>query len=399
MDLLVGLYQYVLAAMILTVVTTAYPTLAPTCIPTPKDVPDSSRIYFVLPDDDYDWLRFALVAFSNAKSFFDIKSIGASRRIAGIDKVDVFTWKEWRALNKAVEAQRVDYHAVVPPTFVYNSDNILNMFNNKVEWLQFMRNAGLSAHVPTVYSDTCDIYPCILKNSKMHWGKGVHVVHNESHLQRVIAETVQGNQPFHLEEGLNGWGLSEASAFGSVYKSKIMSLRCITVIHSKEKVQRWNPHAKKDEKELLYVRGYQLSSSDMRHVPCGRDVLEVMSHMFAALDTPYTGAFCADFKGNSKKKPKFMEINARACGSHTSNAELFISTYLPLAFAIREDLLAKRIVTFVPEWYTNQKFLSVLKAEKRNLRHLKLSKRVFRLYRIQKPGTWHQNVSRAAVHL
>ena len=197
-----------------------------------------------------------------------------------------------------------------------------------------------------------------------------------------------------MEEGLNGWGLSEAVAFGSVYESKVTSLRCIAVIHSKEKVQRWNPHAKKDEKELLYVRGYQLSPSDTRHIPCGRDVLEVMSDMFAALDTPYTGAFCADFKGNNKKKPKIMEINARACGSHTINENLFISTYVPLAFAIREDLLARQMVSsFVPEWYSSQKFISVLEAEKDNLRQLKSSKQNFHLQRKEPPGSWHQDVA------
>jgi hypothetical protein len=158
--------------------------------------PDTSRIHFVLPDKDHHWFRSQLIrlkpnmTFSNVKLFFDMQPIGAGRRIADIEKVDMFMWKDWSALNAAVQSQRLDYHAVIPPTYIKNSKKILDLFNNKVKWLQFMRNAGLSAHVPTVYSDTCDIYPCILKNSKVHWGKGVHVVHNESHLQRVIAETV-----------------------------------------------------------------------------------------------------------------------------------------------------------------------------------------------------------------
>jgi hypothetical protein len=85
-----------------------------------------------------------------------------------------------------------------------------------------------------------------------------------------------------------------------------------------------------------------------------------------------------------------MEINARACGTHTTNEKLFVSTYIPLAFAIRQDLLAKHLVSSAPEWYTAKRFKRVVEAERNNLRILEASRHLFRIQRKQKPGTWQQ---------
>lgn len=326
----------------------------------------------------------------HVKSFFDIEPI-SKKRIKKFNKVDIFAWKEYDALTEALNTQRDKYHVRIPPTFVPNSEVNFRIFNNKAAWLGFMRNVGLGAHVPVVYSGTCDVYPCVLKNSVEHWGKGVHIVLNESHLKSVISHTVHGQESFHLEEGLNGWGPIEGSVYGSVYQGEMLSLRCYLKNHT---VANSEQHSHSNARQGgLFVRGYQFNTPEWTdtHVPCGRDVYDVMSQMFAALDSPYIGAFCADFKGNNDLKPKFMEINARACGTHTSNEKLFVATYIPLAFAIRKDLLAKHMQSYVPDWYTDQKFIRVVEAERDNLRMLESNDEIlFGIHRRQKHGTWRQ---------
>lgn len=338
---------------------------------------DNSKIHVVFPDDAYQWLHsYTDVNFSNALSFFQIDRIG---NLTNHDAADLFSWKNWRALKEETQLLKGSVPQTVYPTL---QPKTMDLFGDKVRWLQFMRNSGLGAHVPTVYEqNSCDVYPCMLKNSAKHWGKGVHVVRNQSHLQEVITRNVRAHESYHLEEGLAGWGLTEASAFGSVYEGKLMSLRCILSVHTTEKVT---------EKDRLFVQGYQLYRHHLRHVSCGHDVLNVLSTMFTALDTPYTGVFCADFKGNDKLTPKFMEINARMCGTHTTDEKLFISSFVPLAFATRRGLLAKKNSTFVPQWYTSSKYKSVVRTEKDNLRSLKRSTTGFKLTN-DTPPFWRQH--------
>jgi hypothetical protein len=329
----------------------------------------SSKIVIMTTLNDKEWLfnqhLYVGEPFATAERYFDFQTIATTSYHHHDEKsyshADVFGWNIWDLLMKELYNNSL----TLPNSFVSESNLALVLFNSKFNWLRFMKQKGLGEIIPNLYSKTCDKYPCVLKNSLRHWGQGVHIVHNESHLKSIKAKHVPHDEPYHLEEVLAGWGLTEGSVYGSVYKNNVLSLRCLLMTHFEHDIQQVHPGDKG-----IYARGYKFGNSVARQSPCGSDVYEAMTKMFLSLEAPYSGAFCADFKGDSESKLKFMEVNPRFCGSHGRYEKLFIAAHVPLAFAIRDDLL-KRNVGHIPGWYNLENFKRIRDAEKNNLIRMK----------------------------
>ena len=270
---------------------------------------------------------------------FDIIVIDGTHECKKLEGIEIFSWYDYKTLSRTLSYQASTYDFVVPKTHIENSERVMDLFNNKTEWIQFMSNIGLQDYVPRVYhTNECDGFPCVVKTNA-HWGTGVKVAMNSSHLQSIVNDLQSKNMNegvrYHIEEALTGMGLDEGAAYGSVYKGEIQSMHCTVRSH--------NPNDVKNQghgESGIFVRGFQLTKAETKETACGSDVLSSMEHMFRKVPfSPlYTGAFCVSIKANSTGHIKFLEVNARMCQPHDASDKVFLSTYVPLAFAIKHGL-------------------------------------------------------------
>ena len=273
------------------------------------------------------------------KSMFDFHVINSDDAVpvnlTAVQQMDVFSWINWGELDSFLR-QSTETKPKVPDAWIENRGEDLLMFDNKIQWKEYMKSIGLHKYIPESFTIDTATFPCMLKTAA-HFGSGVHVVQNMSHLQQFISDLKHTS--YMLEESLMGMGLSEGAAYGSVYKGEVISLRCIVRNHSAHSLQLGG----------IFVRGLNNLKSTSYYSPCGVETLSVLNRVFAP-PVNYTGPFCADLKANANGDIKFLEINARMCGSMPYSDALFLETYIPLAFAIARDVHSKD----TPKWFTEK---------------------------------------------
>lgn len=147
-----------------------------------------------------------------------------------------------------------------------------------------------------------------------------------------------------LEEALTGLGFREVFAWGTAYKGRLLSLRCM--IHSfrpKKTVggtYRNSSYASATvqgsgtEKKVPFVRGFMLMASKEEYIPCSKEFVAMQTAMVKA--SGYSGSLCSQAKLDNHKRIKLLELNARFCGTMQRKDELFLLSYVPLAFAMVE---------------------------------------------------------------
>lgn len=231
------------------------------------------------------------------------------------------------------------------PVYITDIASTEDMFNHKAEWKKWMTHHGLGDFIPKNFDISADPkslpYPVVLKFDA-DYGRGVHIIHNERDLAKVSGDMRSRKIPYFLEEALTGFGLSEMSAWGSSYEGRVLSLNCLKRIFDINNISTSAYHSSTvEEKDRvvnatapLFVRGVHLRAHREHWMPCGKDVVSVTSRMMAASN--FTGAWNIQVKLDSQMRFKILEVNARFCGMMGVVDGLFLSSYVPLAFAIAE---------------------------------------------------------------
>ena len=88
-----------------------------------------------------------------------------------------------------------------------NGVSIINIWNHKVSWTKWMTQNGLGKYTPKRIPINNPEFPCVFKTDA-HFGHGVHIIHNQSHLNTIINK-VGPKTPFTLQEALTGMGNKE----------------------------------------------------------------------------------------------------------------------------------------------------------------------------------------------
>jgi hypothetical protein len=252
--------------------------------------------------------------------------------------IDMIAYANYTALSDMYRKSKVRL-----PTYVENPSPVMDMFDDKAAWKAWMAKVGLGEHVPQVLDanrkPSEHQYPLILKTNA-HFGRGVFVVHSAGDLRRITATLKEKKTSYLLEEPLTGLGLSEISVWGSAFRGKLLSMRCVKLtytqsdlLHSAYKNSSVAQRASAaDSNKIPFVQGFQAKSAHEQWLPCGKDVVEMTRSMLEAAQ--YTGPWCTAMKLDAQMRPKILEVNARFCGSQTGNDGLFLAAFVPLAGAI-----------------------------------------------------------------
>lgn len=294
------------------------------------DSNSSQRIVFAV--DRRDRLNPAHFL-KNTHRLFDVRYIdNANDFTSGFDLV---VFANWTRLNEMHRLSQVEV-----PSYVANEVGVMELFEDKAKWKAWMTNIDLGSYVPVTYNQTESVglndFPVMLKTNQ-HFGRGAHPIADKEQLAIVAANMAKQGLSYTLEEALTGMPLTEFGAFGSVFKGKLLSLRCnsrsfeASAARKSAAFSHSNPLS---ESPLgLFVHGFKLKHKEEHYVPCSRELVRVLATMFTKAET-YTGPFCADLKLDKQMRPKLMEINARYCGTLHANDFLFVTTFVPLAAAV-----------------------------------------------------------------
>lgn len=269
---------------------------------------------------------------------FDVRLIDSPEEFSA--EFDVLVFANWTRLHDMYQQSTVKVAG-----YVDNDVSVMEMFDDKARWKAWMTEIGLHDYIPRTYNSTATVddseFPIMLKTNE-HFGHGVHVIPDRQQLVAVAANMTSQGKSFTLEEALTGMALTEFAAFGSVHRGKLLSLRCNSRSFkegaAKNSVDSINPSVGNTTaaSPQIYVRGFRLKSSEEHNIPCSKEIVQALTTMFAETAT-YTGPFCTNFKLENSMRPKMMEINARYCGSLYANDFLFVTTFVPLAFAIHNE--------------------------------------------------------------
>jgi hypothetical protein len=243
-----------------------------------------------------------------------------------------------------------------PPSLALASLDILEKWDNKKFFKLWLRDIGMGAYIAPAVNSSNATFPCILKivgltSKKDHAtsGKTVYLIYGVEQMDTVIKEEVDaknfhkapGNKvQYFLEEPLVG--PHEGTLYGSVYGGELLSLRCFV--------------------RTTYVgssvyRVLDKGKFTIHSVPCG-SILSRHAGVIAR-EAAYTGVFCMNFKMQADMRhPYYLENNPRICGTHVRNSGLFISSYLPLAFAIQRT--RGLFNASCAAWYTDASAHSIL---------------------------------------
>ena len=273
-------------------------------------------------------------------TFFDVRLISEPSDFTA--DIDMLTYANFSALTSLYEQS-----AVKLPNYVSNDPKIVDIFDNKIQWKQWMVKVGLGAHIPTTFDPSKDEstfqYPIVLKTNE-HFGHGVYIVHNKEDLRSIATNLKAKGVAYMLEEALTAFGLSEVFVWGSAYRGRLLAERCMKATFSPEQVTAgaFRNSTVKDTDQTLkgsttvpFVRGFTVQQVEDQYLPCGKDLVSVTSRMVLAANL--TGPFCMQFKLNNQGKFKIFETNARYCGVMARNDALFLATFIPLAFAIARE--------------------------------------------------------------
>lgn len=235
------------------------------------------------------------------------------------------------------------------PAYLHHNEETINLFESKANWKAWMTSIGLGEYVPYTYDiNRIDLikYPVVLKTDE-HNGRGVYVAADRLQLHNMVSVISKKKDAyasnFTVEEALIGMGLSEVASFGAVYNGKVVSLRCVVRFFDHEKAANSAAHGHDKyhtdavKNTSVFIKSKTLFHDHQEYIPCSRELVNVTQTMFSHR-APYTGAFCSNIKMDSHGRFKLMETNARFCFTMRSVEEIFLSTYIPLGFAVQEHL-------------------------------------------------------------
>ena len=290
--------------------------------------------------------------------------------------VDAYAWISGQSFKIA------DDKVIMSRLGLAFDSELFGIVNNRRRWKIHMSAIGLGDYVANSFTVESAQFPCLVKTD-LHWGRGTNVVSNRKELHKIIDPL--RSDSYVIEEALMGWENREVHFFGSVYKGKLISARCAA-----------RAFRNSTFKDGVFVQGVNLSQYTMAHIHCTQELVTVMDRFFGRREL-YTGPFCADIKSNSTGHPKILEINARLCASVGTYPDLFLSTFVPLAFSIVSGLKnSNESLHHPPSWYSNNRSLyaKINRAEAANIGSerssaLKLSPKGFKRFghRINANGT------------
>jgi predicted ATP-grasp superfamily ATP-dependent carboligase len=256
---------------------------------------------------------------------------------------DVAVAAEWAQLFKIYRNTGSAFYT----THFSNTPTLIEMFEDKSKWKTWMVSIGLGEHIPLHLpynrKNSTEIeFPVILKTNwtagaDVHSGHGVHIVRDTEQLHHLVKQIAHHKGSFFLEESLTGMGLSEMSSFGSVFKGKLLSMRCMIRTFNADNIVKSKYNAAfNGSTSGPYIKGPTLKNDDDIPLPCGMDLVNVVSTMFSKSD--YTGLYCTNWKLDRNMRPKMMEVNARFCGTlkSASGDALLLSTLVTLGYAALE---------------------------------------------------------------
>lgn len=272
-----------------------------------------------------------------------------------LEKTDLFAHANWTTVDRFCGESGKQLE-----TYVDMDPSVVALFENKARWKAFMKEIGLESYSAKSYDPTAEPplteYPVVVKTNH-HFGHGTHVVKNAVEYRTTVEAIRAQGHTYLVEEALTGMGLAEMSAFGSVYKGRLLSLRCAVRTFNANRVMNQQQQGslfataslRVESREgtsggstgqhpPVFVRGFQMKPSTDVPCPCGQDLVSATTQMFAKTPLPYTGPFCIDAKLDKHLKLKMMEVNARFCGSLAPGDGLFVATFVPLAYAVVEAL-------------------------------------------------------------
>jgi hypothetical protein len=258
---------------------------------------------------------------------------------------DLFIWDDYPAFDKWVTSLPA---SELPPALLgYVGGALVQTFESKSQWKHWMRQIGLQRAIGKSYVLENASYPCMFKLVNNHFGTGVKIAHSRAELAALVASAPAApanapanapaaaaqSQSYIIEEALAGLGLAEVTLYGGAFSGRLTSLRCLKKNYD---VNTLNKLASDTGKENVFVAGQKLLEANTTLVACGAALVKDVAAMIS--EAKFTGPFCVDVKFDSQKNAKFLEINARMCRTLTHRHDLFASTYLPIAFAIRDRL-------------------------------------------------------------
>lgn len=313
---------------------------------------DKINIGFWPITGDSDWSFGFMAKSPKINTYFKVKHFGNTSSTDYLrEELDLTTLIDPISFNRWADSPE---H--LPRQYVMPSVDTLRVWNDKPRWKKWMQYIGLGDYIAQPIDPKHPYFPLVFKEANMkNYGAGVHVVNNNMELQVLVNQQKSRGESYLLEEALTGMGLSEGAAFGSAYDGELLMLRCMRMSFDGAKNK---PMTKAGNGEL-YINGGSTGqikgSSSFRMASCGLQLVYSVRKM--AQLGKYSGAFCVNFKMDNRKNIKFLEVNARMCAGVSRIENLFISTYLPLAFAVQEriirDAAAARRHYRIPEWYAN----------------------------------------------
>jgi hypothetical protein len=304
-----------------------------------------------------------------------------------VPDIDIFAVAEWDIAKKLlVSAQHTAAHF----RWFLNDDKLYRLFEHKLEWKRWINRIGLGDYVAASYSADLETvgslkFPVIFKSTRLQFGAGVKIIYNAEDLKNELLKVPKEDMDtVFIEESLTGLGMSEMSAFGSVFNGTLLSMRCqfrTASPWSIDKAMKKNAtHAvllprhngsethfttrlpqgaspadaadaeagtgadeDMDSVTGLFVRGKYVTWAEDVMLPCGQDLVQVVRTMFSR--TSYTGAYCVDWKMDSLGRMKMMEVNARMCGTlQKPYADaLTVAVLLPLSAAVLDHASAAAV--------------------------------------------------------
>jgi carbamoylphosphate synthase large subunit len=183
---------------------------------------------------------------------------------------------------------------------------VLNIFNDKKLFIDFMKESNLENYVPKCYSKDHIIYPCIAKKRISDFGRDTFVAYKEKHLNKLNMDDYLIQEPIY---GNNEYTTHILAKDGNIILDK-------TFIY--------------DYNVNIYIQGYQRLGS-CQEISISKIALKIFSEIIKK--TNYSGFCCIDYKliDNS---PIIFEINPRIGGSLTRNKDVhlkFILAYSDLS--------------------------------------------------------------------
>ena len=305
----------------------------------------------------------------NVHQLFEVRLISHYSDIT--PTIDLLTYANFSAMQSMHSASSVQL-----PGHVSNDPAMIEIFESKVLWKDWMVKIGLGNYIPVSYDPAGDPsklpYPVVLKTN-VHFGRGVFVMHNEKDYRRMTQNLTTHNTPYLLEEALTGSGLSEFSLWGSAHRGELLSVRCMKEEYSADDFKSAyrdstvnKPAGLGKDSAVPFISGFLQKKISKKAMPCGQDLVEVMRQMMRAAN--FTGPWCTHFKLNNAKQIKLHEVNARYCGSLSGTDVLFLSTYVPIAFAIADANPSAKINYPLYQGPNRHTFRRLREQEKRILR-------------------------------